>query len=161
MAKDEIYTDDEMLAFDMQAEPEVVAKKGIGEKIGDAIFNLMRRKKHEKKNEKKNESVRAVEPDNVLFEDTISDAQSESDDEKLSYEITGTGVVIPEDADLPFLFPRKKQSKKYQLLSTCLALVTFAAGTIITYTQLPTHAELVLGIIMIVISGHILLAYAR
>jgi hypothetical protein len=141
MAKDEIYTDDELASFDMQAEPEVVAKKGIGEKIGDVIFNLMRRKKHEKKKE----PTRANNLDNNLFEDT-------------TVEIKGASDIIPEDVVIPNPLPLK-QSKKRQLEITGFALIAFAAGTIILYTQLPTHPALIIGIVIVIISGHILLTY--
>jgi hypothetical protein len=162
MAEDEIYTDDELSAFDMEAEPDVVVKKGLVEKIGDVIFNLMRRKKPEK-----NEvPIEPIASDNTLFEDNTEPLTHDAGESLLAEEteptgIDGTHVEIPEGVDVPYLFSQQKHTARTRVFTTGLALITFVVGSIVIYTQIPTHMELLVGIVMVIVSGHILLAYSR
>jgi hypothetical protein len=135
---------DDYMEFDMESEPEIISKKGIRERIGDSIFNMMRGRK----NKKKKKPGISNPPDNILFEE---EPQPENNS------VNEPDTPIKDISDN--ITQLKKPADNKRIFTIGLALLVFSMGSVILCTQLPTHLGLLFGIVMVVISGHILLAY--
>ena len=158
-------------------------KKGAGAGLEDKLFNLFRGKKKVKSQVKLQEKpklaaiprVEVASPESTsLFEDATP--------VKPVNPITGHGIrpeilamkPAPTDTDRPNQIwsatyqKDMKQKSRFALkpLSTLainslvkgLALAVFAAGGFLLYSELPTHPELVIGIVMVSVAGNVIVS---
>jgi len=128
------------------------------QKTEEKLFRLMSGSMFRKKNPAVKPDVKTV----VIPEPVIA-----ADD--LFEEMGATEIIIP-----PSPIPVVKKSRLEQIkekihlpvipgmkiISNGIALAVFAAGAYLMYSEIPTHPELVVGIVMVSVAGNILI-YGR
>ena len=136
-------------------------KKGAGASLEDKLFGLLRGKKKIKTPVKPQEKSK---PKMAVQAEAVPDSFFEEGEVKLPLvavnPITGNDLVA-QTPQIP-----KQKSKFIKPLSTLavnavikgMALAVFAAGGFLLYAELPTHPELVIGIVMVSIAGNVVVS---
>jgi hypothetical protein len=137
-------------------------KKGAGASLEDKLFGLLRGKKKIKTLVKPQEKSK---PKMAVQAEAVPDSFFEEGEVKLPL-ITANPIT---GHDLVARTPRiPKLTSKFAIkpLSTLavnavikgMALAVFAAGGFLIYAELPTHPELVIGIVMVSVAGNVVVS---
>lgn len=159
--------------IDILLEPEPEVKKSIGSKLEDKLFGLISKFKG-----KKNKSGRVV--DATVSEKKPDDTKTSNNSQSVESTPNNTNIPIPQKHPFLNFFKNHKlhiptfsavtpdditNCSKWTKAISCavstIALVAFAIGAFCIYSNLPTHPDLVIGIIILSASSSILVSNMR